>query len=147
MAFGRITAQAGLILTMAEDDSELPNLLLPSPKWWGYRVCHYTWVDVVSRMPGKHTTYRLNHTQPALSEYLCTTFERLQRMEDTVLECLSTMCEAPSQSPALVEKKVKNTHNSRPDHAVSYTKRSMPGTSQSLPGLPEMRPFLRNKIK
>lgn len=105
VAFGRITAQAGLTLTMAEDDSELPTLLLPSPKWWGYRVCHYAWVDVVSRMPGKHTTYRLNHTQPALSEYLCTTFERLQRMEDTVLECLSTMCEAPSQSPALVKKK------------------------------------------
>lgn len=35
-----LAAQAGCTLTTAEDDFELlPIPLLPSPKWWDYRVC------------------------------------------------------------------------------------------------------------
>lgn len=102
-----IAAQAGCKLTTAEDDFELLLiLLLPFSKWWDYRGAHYAWVYVVSGMLDKHSTNWT--TSPGLSEEFLQTFQRLQHREkhNTVLDCLSTMCEA------LSGKEVKNFHNS-----------------------------------
>lgn len=62
----------------------------------GLQGVHYAWVYEISGMLDKHSTDWT--TSPGLSEELLQAFQRLQHSgkHNTVLDCLSTSCEAPS---------------------------------------------------